>query len=135
MLDVFVSTLLPSRPKIALARLELFAYNLEEPLSRGLSKFLVENVQRLMLNESTLQLRPEMSNRSKLKELELLFDQSDTFEDLANIVTPFTSIEMLKLLLDQDRFADAVRLAELVSQNSDQFKELQLWQTDRMFDF
>ena len=58
-----------------------------------------------------------------MKELDLLFDSDsdDAFDLLVERVTPFTGIEMLKLIWDGEKFPEAVKLAELANANSSRF--------------
>ena len=80
---------------------------------------------------------PQSSSRTTLKELDLLFDSDsdDAFDLLVERVTPFTGIEMLKLIWDGEKFPEAVKLAELANANSSRFSQLELNLTDRMRDF
>ena len=92
-----------------------------------------------MLEKTTIRLTnlQQANSRTALKELELLFDSDsdDAFEELENRVTPFTSIEMLKLIWDGEKFPEAVKLAKLAKKYSSRFSRLELNLTDRMHDF
>ena len=92
-----------------------------------------------MLEKTTIRLTnlQQANSRTALKELELLFDSDsdDAFEELENRVTPFTSIEMLKLIWDGEKFPETVKLAKLANKYSSRFSRLELNLTDRMHDF